>query len=161
MVFMILYFGRPYIDMVRKRGSNNTKKQRLLKCENALPLTPRQRTIFCHQRLRATSQFRILVTWPEHEDGHRNLDDWLRRVLSYLNVADPRFKAIGMPYLEYMENQPPELKWYGQVLGCGHASSQRCHQSAQESRRPLFNAVPRAGTKDQGPGLHGDGDYNG
>lgn len=47
------------------------------------------------------SQFRIQATPPESYDGSGGFDDGLRRLLSYLNLADLRYKSVGMHYLKY------------------------------------------------------------
>lgn len=47
------------------------------------------------------SHFRILVSAPAHYDGSGGVDDWCRGLLSYLGLADPRYKSIGTYCLEY------------------------------------------------------------
>lgn len=49
------------------------------------------------------SHFRLQLGTPEIDDDCGESDDWLRGLLSYLSLNDPKYKTIAELYIDHME----------------------------------------------------------
>lgn len=90
------------------------------------------------------SQFRIQVTTPESDDSNGgDVDDWLRRLLSYLSRAYPRFRSVGMRYPEYM-GQLTTRSQMADLYGVGNVH----REEVTEGGLHLLRVVQRPGADD-------------
>lgn len=90
-----------------------------MKREDVLPFSPRWRTSTITSTV---SRFRIQVAAPKHCHSSGDFDDWLRRLLSYLSLADPSYMSIGMHCLEYAGQPVARAQMAGY---CGAGATRR------------------------------------